>query len=73
MRKRTYSEEVLKLYEELIKLDPSHKRYYEDERSLVLMSQVCFCGSVCFTCLRKKEKKKRIENINDKQNRYGYK
>ncbi|XP_008776168.2 geranylgeranyl transferase type-2 subunit alpha 1 [Phoenix dactylifera] len=40
VRKSTHSEEVLKLYEELIKLDPTHKRYYEDERSLVLMSQV---------------------------------
>ncbi|EHA8586515.1 geranylgeranyl transferase type-2 subunit alpha 1 [Cocos nucifera] len=40
MKKRIHSEEVLKLYEELIKLDPSHKRYYEDERSLVLMSQL---------------------------------
>ncbi|XP_073009744.1 geranylgeranyl transferase type-2 subunit alpha 1 isoform X1 [Typha latifolia] len=37
---RTYCEEALELFDDLIKLDPSHKRYYEDERSLLLMDQV---------------------------------
>ncbi|XP_020580824.1 geranylgeranyl transferase type-2 subunit alpha 1 isoform X2 [Phalaenopsis equestris] len=32
--------EVLKLYDDLLKLDPRHAGYYEDERSLVLMNQV---------------------------------
>ncbi|XP_020271364.1 geranylgeranyl transferase type-2 subunit alpha 1 [Asparagus officinalis] len=34
--------EVLKLLDELIKLDPSHAGYYEDERSLVMMNQATF-------------------------------
>lgn len=33
-------EEVLKLYSELMKLDPSHLQYYKDEHSLVLMKKV---------------------------------
>jgi len=40
MHKRTHSEEVLELFDDLVKLDPSHARYYEDERSLVIMNQV---------------------------------
>ncbi|KAI4970235.1 hypothetical protein ZWY2020_001149 [Hordeum vulgare] len=33
-------EEALGFFSDLINLDPSHKRYYEDERSLVLMDQL---------------------------------
>lgn len=35
-----HTEEVLSFYDDLMKLDPSHKRYYEDEKSIVLMDQV---------------------------------
>ncbi|WOL17629.1 geranylgeranyl transferase type-2 subunit alpha 1 [Canna indica] len=35
-----HSEEVLTLYDDLMKLDPSHKGFYEDERSVVLMDQL---------------------------------
>ncbi|KAF8411360.1 hypothetical protein HHK36_003909 [Tetracentron sinense] len=38
--KRVYSQEVLELLSDLMKLDPSHSRYYKDEHSLVLMCQV---------------------------------
>lgn len=41
-QKRNRTKEVLKLLEDLIKLDPSHTSYYEDERSLVLINQVTF-------------------------------
>lgn len=41
MQKRTNSQEVLELFNDLLKLDPSHARYYEDERSLLIMNQVC--------------------------------
>ncbi|WCJ42780.1 Geranylgeranyl transferase type-2 subunit alpha 2 [Euphorbia peplus] len=34
------SEEVLRLYKELMKLDPSHYQYYKDEYSLVLLQQL---------------------------------
>lgn len=34
--------DVLELYDDLVKLDPRHAGYYEDERSLVLMNQVKF-------------------------------
>ncbi|CAL9103568.1 unnamed protein product [Musa acuminata var. zebrina] len=37
---KTHSGEVLTLYDDLMKLDPSHKRYYEDEQSVVLMDQL---------------------------------
>ena len=40
IERKGYCEEALGLFSDLIKLDPSHKRYYEDERSLVLMDQV---------------------------------
>lgn len=35
-----HTEEVLSFYDDLMKLDPSHKRYYEDEKSIILMDQV---------------------------------
>ncbi|KAF8656685.1 hypothetical protein HU200_060552 [Digitaria exilis] len=38
-RKR-YCEEALGHFSDLIRLDPSHKQYYEDERSLVLMDKL---------------------------------
>ncbi|XWS25390.1 hypothetical protein CRYUN_Cryun27aG0064500 [Craigia yunnanensis] len=38
--KLVYSEEVLELYSDLMKLDPSHYQYYKDEHSLVLLQQV---------------------------------
>ncbi|KAL6603656.1 hypothetical protein ACP70R_044017 [Stipagrostis hirtigluma subsp. patula] len=38
--RKGYCEEALGLLNDLIHLDPSHKRYYEDERSLVLMDQL---------------------------------
>ncbi|PKA63986.1 Protein farnesyltransferase/geranylgeranyltransferase type-1 subunit alpha [Apostasia shenzhenica] len=34
--------DALELFEDLIKLDPKHARYYEDQRSLVLMNQIQF-------------------------------
>ncbi|KAL0917324.1 hypothetical protein M5K25_012379 [Dendrobium thyrsiflorum] len=34
--------DVLELYDDLVKLDPRHAGYYEDERSLVIMNQVTF-------------------------------
>ncbi|XP_010252399.1 PREDICTED: geranylgeranyl transferase type-2 subunit alpha 1 [Nelumbo nucifera] len=37
---KTHSKEVLDLFSDLMKLDPSHSRYYKDEHSLVLMEQV---------------------------------
>nr|CAD1832068.1 unnamed protein product [Ananas comosus var. bracteatus] len=40
LQKRKHCEEALELFDDLIKLDPSHKRYYEDEQSLVLLDQV---------------------------------
>lgn len=33
-------EEILALYHDLMKMDPAHVGYYEDEYSLVLMKQV---------------------------------
>lgn len=38
--KSIHSEEVLSLYCDLMKLDPSHSRYYKDEHSMVLLQQV---------------------------------
>jgi geranylgeranyl transferase type-2 subunit alpha len=40
IERKGYCEEALRLFSELIHLDPSHKHYYEDERSLVLIDQV---------------------------------
>ncbi|KAF8377389.1 hypothetical protein HHK36_030766 [Tetracentron sinense] len=37
---KVHSEEVLELLSDLMKLDPSHSRYYKDEHSLVLMQKV---------------------------------
>ncbi|CAA7411040.1 unnamed protein product [Spirodela intermedia] len=39
-KNRTHFEETLQLYDDLIRLDPSHIGYYKDQRSLVLMDQV---------------------------------
>ncbi|CAL1410844.1 unnamed protein product [Linum trigynum] len=38
--KPVHCEEVLELYSELMKLDPTHYRYYKDNHSLVLLQQV---------------------------------
>ncbi|KAK4276904.1 hypothetical protein QN277_015000 [Acacia crassicarpa] len=35
-----HTEEILELYADLLKLDPTHSPYYKDERSLVLLRQV---------------------------------
>ncbi|XP_058069367.1 geranylgeranyl transferase type-2 subunit alpha 1 [Magnolia sinica] len=40
MQKRIHSEEVLQLFNDLMKLDPVHACYYKDEHSLVLMEQL---------------------------------
>ncbi|KAI9200557.1 hypothetical protein LWI28_009793 [Acer negundo] len=37
---KTQFKEVLELYSDLMKLDPSHVQYYKDEHSLVLLQQV---------------------------------
>ncbi|KAJ3698948.1 hypothetical protein LUZ61_002653 [Rhynchospora tenuis] len=37
---RSYFEETLKLYDDLIKLDAPHSNYYREERSLVLLDQL---------------------------------
>ncbi|XP_030542651.1 geranylgeranyl transferase type-2 subunit alpha 1 isoform X2 [Rhodamnia argentea] len=42
--KTVHAEEVLGLYSELMKLDPSHSQYYKDERSLVLLQQLLSSG-----------------------------
>ncbi|CAH1454177.1 unnamed protein product [Lactuca virosa] len=39
----THAEEVLELYSELMKLDPSHYQYYKNEHSLVLLKQMTSC------------------------------
>lgn len=41
-KKVSHFEEVLELYSNLMKLDPSHILYYKEEHSLVLMQQVGF-------------------------------
>lgn len=40
IERKIYCDEVLGHFSDLIRLDPSHKQYYEDERSLVLMDKV---------------------------------
>lgn len=40
MNQMVNSEEVLELYADLIKLDPTHCQYYKDEHSLVFLQQV---------------------------------
>lgn len=40
MQKKTHSEEVLKFFDDLIQLDPVHAKFYEDQRSLVILDQV---------------------------------
>ncbi|XP_028777733.1 geranylgeranyl transferase type-2 subunit alpha 1 isoform X2 [Neltuma alba] len=35
-----HSEEILELYADLLKFDPTHSSYYKDERSLVLLRQI---------------------------------
>ncbi|WJX34943.1 protein geranylgeranyltransferase type II [Trifolium repens] len=39
-KRKNHTEEVLKLYTELMKLDPTHSLYYKDEHSLVLLQQI---------------------------------
>ncbi|KAL4297426.1 hypothetical protein GQ457_12G016700 [Hibiscus cannabinus] len=38
--KLVHSEEVLELYNDLMKLDPTHHRYYKDEHSFVLLQKM---------------------------------
>ncbi|KAG8501881.1 hypothetical protein CXB51_004655 [Gossypium anomalum] len=38
--KLVHSEEVLELYSDLMKLDPTHYQYYKDEHSMVLLQKV---------------------------------
>ncbi|KAM1292824.1 hypothetical protein ACFX13_020126 [Malus domestica] len=38
--KMVHSDEVLQLYTDLIKLDPSHSQYYKDEHSLVFLRKI---------------------------------
>lgn len=40
IERKRYCEEALGYFSDLIRLDPSHKHYYEDEWSLVLMDKV---------------------------------
>ncbi|PUZ59496.1 hypothetical protein GQ55_4G046200 [Panicum hallii var. hallii] len=40
IERKRYCEEAMGYLSDLIRLDPSHKRYYEDERSLVLMDKL---------------------------------
>ncbi|OEL17954.1 Geranylgeranyl transferase type-2 subunit alpha 1 [Dichanthelium oligosanthes] len=40
IERKRYCEEALGYFSDLIHLDPSHKQYYEDERSLVLMDKL---------------------------------
>ncbi|KAG2607939.1 hypothetical protein PVAP13_4NG303600 [Panicum virgatum] len=48
IERKRYCEEAMGYFSDLIRLDPSHKRYYEDERSLVLMDKVWrLCSSLC--------------------------
>ncbi|KAH7678879.1 Protein geranylgeranyltransferase type II protein [Dioscorea alata] len=42
LQKKTHSEEVLKFFDDLIQLDPVHAKFYEDQRSLVILDQVTF-------------------------------
>ncbi|XP_039127442.1 geranylgeranyl transferase type-2 subunit alpha 1 [Dioscorea cayenensis subsp. rotundata] len=42
LQKKTHSEEVLKFFDDLIRLDPVHAKFYEDQRSLVILDQVTF-------------------------------
>jgi len=44
-KRKNHTEEVLKLYTELMKLDPTHSLYYKDEHSLVLLQQVIYSVS----------------------------
>ncbi|KAJ1260413.1 hypothetical protein BS78_10G230200 [Paspalum vaginatum] len=40
VERKGYCEEALRLFIDLIPLDPSHKQYYEDERSIVLIDKL---------------------------------
>lgn len=51
IERKGYCEEALGLFSDLINLNPSHKRYYEDERSSVLMDQLtCNMGTFMKYC-----------------------
>lgn len=39
-KRRTHTKEVLELFNDLVKMDPVHSRYYKDQHSLLLMEQV---------------------------------
>ncbi|CAI8599131.1 unnamed protein product [Vicia faba] len=39
-KRKNHTEEVLKLYTDLMELDPTHSLYYKDEHSLVLLKQI---------------------------------
>lgn len=46
-----HSEEVLGLYQDLMKMDPAHSQYYKDEYSSVLLKKVSFFpNSCCWGC-----------------------
>lgn len=42
-----HSEEVLGLYQDLMKMDPAHSQYYKDEYSSVLLKKVSFFPNSC--------------------------
>lgn len=46
--KISHSEEVLELYNDLMRLDPMHVQYYKDQHSLVLLQQVFFLSGIPF-------------------------
>ncbi|KAJ3679358.1 hypothetical protein LUZ60_017369 [Juncus effusus] len=53
IERNSYLEEALKLFNDLIKLDPPHKRYYEDEISLLLFNQLtCSKESIMKYCCK---------------------
>lgn len=37
-----HAEEILELYADLLRLDPTHSLYYKDERSLALLRKVVY-------------------------------
>lgn len=41
--------EVLELYNDLMKLDPTHVQYYKDHHSLVLLQQVIYLFCILLT------------------------
>lgn len=43
--RKSNTEEVLQLYTDLMKLDPTHSLYYKDEHSLISLKQVIYFSS----------------------------